>query len=483
MEEFVVLKPQRVIDAIAQVITISEYLQKRIVHNRDRMSNYLTKAILADELLQELWKEKGFTSQEIEVFRFIMEKHYLMTQVRSKERLEYLVPSMLTDTSEVVSIDVRHTAKLVFYDKDKNRIFPSHVFLLLLAKCWQWSQLTSYNDTTTYSRNFLNASFGCHVFQLIFDRTNHVIRINIASSFAGAVLSQILSLLRKLNQESFPLLNYECFVDVTTKSQQSQPQLPDSFEFNWNQLKKMLEDKETVFPVKTSSTIATIDIDHLALDCWFAGGGDSYHFFTSYRVSTDKDLADLLVDTCSGFTVDRRDWLKGYLDTRCLEPGQPWRQGFINGLIHSLVFCPIISVECLKTISENGAKGNEDNVLVEWIVALTCYKAGVIKAILPIIVDPKADVFAFKKSLPNKVNTQTNKICCDMLNQAGVACNHSDVMKLSVRDVFNSMLEFQINIFLSDLATPSDQLFGTDWEKIGLCAQRILQVVRRVKGQ
>ena len=40
---------------------------------------------------------------------------------------------------------------------------------------------------------------------------------------------------------------------------------------------------------------------------------------------------------CHRFTV------KGFLDKRCLRDGKDWQAGFVLGLMHSLVFVPIMS--------------------------------------------------------------------------------------------------------------------------------------------
>jgi thiol-disulfide isomerase/thioredoxin len=87
--------------------------------------------------------------------------------------------------------------------------------------------------------------------------------------------------------------------------------------------------------------------------------------------------------------------IRVYLDRECIKPGRPWRQQFVEGLTHSLVFVPIISRGALLNIAstagaahgtaeelkseeysfekrlhaEDPSEGAADNVLLEWQLA------------------------------------------------------------------------------------------------------------------
>ena len=98
----------------------------------------------------------------------------------------------------------------------------------------------------------------------------------------------------------------------------------------------------------------------------------SYDTFISYRVSTDKDLAHSLSEKIE-------DDVEVYLDAKCLEDGEEWQKGFLNGLFNSTMMVPVMSWieddqgivgQMLKLDTQKGAV---DNVLLEWELALALY--------------------------------------------------------------------------------------------------------------
>jgi hypothetical protein len=114
-----------------------------------------------------------------------------------------------------------------------------------------------------------------------------------------------------------------------------------------------------------------------------------YHIFISYRVATDKELAEKL---CEALQSSRRrlPWKRQEMVITCfwdkqdLVAGKNWRDGFLNGLHRSCLFLPIVSEAALAPIKTLTPTSNDDNVLLEYETALSLKERKRI-AILPLL--------------------------------------------------------------------------------------------------
>ena len=102
--------------------------------------------------------------------------------------------------------------------------------------------------------------------------------------------------------------------------------------------------------------------------------------FVSYRVSADADLVEKVHDKLSAMGVDV------WWDRACLPPGQPWEEGFAEGLLSSEVFVPFLSKAALTPFAELHEGARCDNVLLEYRLALELKARGTLKAIFPVFV-------------------------------------------------------------------------------------------------
>ena len=119
------------------------------------------------------------------------------------------------------------------------------------------------------------------------------------------------------------------------------------------------------------------------------------HVFISYRVASDRDLAQRLHESLSALTLEETGQkLRVYLDSTRLEDGQRWDSGFMEGLAKSWVFVPIVSVGSVQPMM-NLSEGEDwvDNVLLEWAAALELHRRGNVKAVLPLLAS-QADFFS-----------------------------------------------------------------------------------------
>ena len=102
--------------------------------------------------------------------------------------------------------------------------------------------------------------------------------------------------------------------------------------------------------------------------------------FLSYRVASDAPLVEAL------YTELQRLGLRVWWDKQCLKPGQPWEDGFCDGLFAARIFVPVLSREGLASFAELSAESPCDNVLLEHVLALEMQRRGVLRAIFPVFV-------------------------------------------------------------------------------------------------
>ena len=117
------------------------------------------------------------------------------------------------------------------------------------------------------------------------------------------------------------------------------------------------------------------------------GEKPKYDVFLSYRVATDahhvESLYNLLV--AKGLNV--------YLDKMCLLPGVDWEQGFIQGVVSSRAFVPLLSrdainnpIEGKPNFSKLTLESPVDNVLLEYRMAVELQGLGLIEYLFPVFI-------------------------------------------------------------------------------------------------
>ncbi len=109
-----------------------------------------------------------------------------------------------------------------------------------------------------------------------------------------------------------------------------------------------------------------------------------HHGFISYRQSSDSELAARLQLELSSQTLSDGNHPKIFIDQRCLNPGENWMRGFLEGLRQSKLALLLISEEGVERISN--AHRLADNVLLEYEKALEGHANGTL-AILPLFVE------------------------------------------------------------------------------------------------
>ncbi|KAJ3353021.1 hypothetical protein HDU83_007395 [Entophlyctis luteolus] len=111
---------------------------------------------------------------------------------------------------------------------------------------------------------------------------------------------------------------------------------------------------------------------------WKCSLGRTVHdYFVSYRVETDKDLAEKLTFALEAHFVGYPDMSTSFgtvrpvhvfLDKYCLVSGRAWEDGFISGLRYSRIVLLCVSEDALERVKH--ADSVEDNLFLEWEIAL-----------------------------------------------------------------------------------------------------------------
>ncbi|KAJ1473991.1 hypothetical protein T484DRAFT_1912139, partial [Baffinella frigidus] len=206
----------------------------------------------------------------------------------------------------------------------------------------------------------------------------------------------------------------------------------------------------------------------LAMPHPFSLRGELMHAFISYRVATEGPAGNKL----SGRLAEREE-AKVFLDKDCLLDGQSWLAGFIQGVVSSMVFVPLLSwreddLGSLGELSRIGVNGFDrvDNVLLEL-------------AVLPVLIGPARpaaegggfETFPFYKlaRLSDEPSRATNARAGEILRQLGLDEDKVEaVLGRSVKQVVDQVLRNQ-GVQASHL--------GDEEGVVTECATRVLRTV------
>ena len=217
-----------------------------------------------------------------------------------------------------------------------------------------------------------------------------------------------------------------------------------------------------------------------------------FHVFISYRVATEAALAKQLYEKLSSKTLaETGQKLRVYLDQICLEDGERWDAGFMQGLGASWIAVPIVSAGSLGPMAalfdEDGEPTDScDNVLLEWTAMLELYNRAELMAVMPIIACSQ-DGSEFSWGLPRTLGADEHTPTITAANKH--LRNHASSRYLSdqrkmlagvndlVQDVLNSQDGQQAqNISVSGVVGAILRFQGillTDRSDLGTCVDRI----------
>jgi len=187
-----------------------------------------------------------------------------------------------------------------------------------------------------------------------------------------------------------------------------------------------------------------------------------YDVFISYRYNSDLHVAQALYDALVAKGVNV------WWDQRCLQPGEPWEEGFCKGLIKSATFLPIFSRGAINDPSNPrqnfGALRHDspcDNCLLEQRLALELKERGLVEKIYPLFVGRTHPDGAYERyvlvgddadhpQLPTEPVAAVEQCVIAHLDAQGLGLPYQ--MNMPVAAVVNSVLRFQGSFVQGDLA-------------------------------
>jgi len=163
-----------------------------------------------------------------------------------------------------------------------------------------------------------------------------------------------------------------------------------------------------------------------------------YDCFISYRVFSDKSLAEILY-----LRLKNEKKMNPFWDKKCLKKGESWKSGFLNGLRNSFTFISLLSVTGMGPCRDNFIDHTYDNVLIELQTALSINR--LIKAtegrsyFLPCFIDFEetdfdADLYDSDVVSKIKYNVKTTKQTCMLTCIALFCLNFWFILPLSLSE-------------------------------------------------
>ena len=123
------------------------------------------------------------------------------------------------------------------------------------------------------------------------------------------------------------------------------------------------------------------------------GDPPTFDVFLSYRVDSDSDHVEMMYNALT------EQGLKVWWDKLCLLPGQPWEEGFCDGLVNSSCFVCLLSRNAInhpdkawQNFCKLEAGSRCDNVLLEWRLALELQERRMIEGVYPILIGDKSSM-------------------------------------------------------------------------------------------
>ena len=184
-----------------------------------------------------------------------------------------------------------------------------------------------------------------------------------------------------------------------------------------------------------------------------------FDVFLSYRVDSDSDHAAMFYRALTA------QGMKVWLDKECLKPGDPWEEGFCNGLINSATFVCLVSRGAInhaekprQCFTKLAADSMCDNVLLEWNMALELRQRDMLDSIYPVLIGDKnlagssyGDYFSagcHPRPLPEVVVTAVSDKLQEHLDNQGLGAVYTE--QATVKQIVDSIFKYQGGLLKGD---------------------------------
>eukprot|EP00049_Salpingoeca_infusionum_P013197 m.246542 g.246542 ORF g.246542 m.246542 type:complete len:1402 (+) comp15381_c0_seq2:107-4312(+) len=417
LRDIVILDPQWLVDVISTIIRDHDTALHRLdvdsavrKHKRD-WELFQQFAILTETLLETFWQKYAADSYTLVC---LLEKFGLLIPVRQysssasttasaeASAMRYLVPNMLPkssakekETHNLVCAEAMHTAYLWFGAPDPlsepcvqeslpSGFLPEGLFPRLLGKVKDWSQHTfGFADLRADSAD---ASFGNMKFQLTLDTERDLVCVSFVPQNPLPLLTRLHEFIDDIKSDCMPQLSYQVLIPYTAQSSAK-------YFVPLNHVEALVESQGTLWIEKK-----TISFD--VFEAWLPSRGllPSYDVFISYRVESDLAFVSALYDCLTKFAIGKEGRrLNVFFDKVRLEEGRRWDLDFMEAMCKSSIVVPVISPGALGRMAEPLDATKEDNLLLEWMLALHLVDAGRVERVVPVLL---GEVQSFDKNQP-----------------------------------------------------------------------------------
>jgi GTPase SAR1 family protein len=188
------------------------------------------------------------------------------------------------------------------------------------------------------------------------------------------------------------------------------------------------------------------------------GSGDRYYgyeCFISYRWGKfEKKLVTAMHEHLIGGMV-RGQRTRVFLDDKVFQTAEHFRQAFVDSLLATEVFVPVVTVNALVRMTRHDPQ-EVDNLLIEWLTALILKKfPGLdnngrrfpLRFIIPICFNNRSNksYFTLLPSLPKVVPVKTIKVLKELLTSKSISVSEtatSFLETVTVKEIVEGMMEF-----------------------------------------
>ena len=175
--------------------------------------------------------------------------------------------------------------------------------------------------------------------------------------------------------------------------------------------------------------------------------------FVSHRWSKNDDelIVRLFMSLLDHTLGSEKRAVQVFLDHFRLKPSYQWQKANCEALLSSILMVPILSAEALQKMMNHDPQ-EEDNILIEWILALECMKNPIhsmMRAIYPLIFGERnadgslGDLFSegIIDRLPDTIPSASIKIVRGFLEESGIVPS-SSLTNLTVRGVVKEITRY-----------------------------------------
>ena len=283
----------------------------------------------------------------------------------------------------------------------------------LIGKAVQWSQLTNIaniHKNEYLFQNYAHLSYGNQRFRIVGIPEIHCIRLDIEGEHPLPIHDRISEQIDICIKECMGSLYFGTFLRLVDKAELDE-------RFNLVNLDTVRDD---TYCIRHEGRL----LDREMFSSWVINENtlSSYDVFISHRWDENNDIiTKMLYDALLGnITIGTNHRaVQVFFDDVRLKEGQQIQRVFGDALINSTIFVPIVCDSAFKKMLHHNP-AEEDNVLIEWMLALECMQdpsQSKVRAIYPLMfgernTDGSVSPFdaSIKHSLPSTIPTKSIEI-------------------------------------------------------------------------